>query len=426
MTSPEAYQALALSLGLGLLVGLQRQREGSPIAGIRSFPLVTLMGTLAVVIGGELLWVVIAGLVCLASLLIIGNVIKLSAGEFDPGITTEVAVLLMFLVGAATGMGIYGPAIVITGIVALLLYWKQSLHGWIARLADRDLRGLFHWVLIALVILPVLPDRAYGPYQVLNPFEIWRMVVLIVGISLGAYVLQRMLGQRVGGVLSGVLGGLISSTATTLSYARRTVSNPAMSSLAALVIMLASTVVNLRILIEIGVVAPQLLPAAAPPILLVFVLMLSTSVVLFFLQKATDPVVNELEDPGQLKSAIILGALYALVLFLVAVTAHHLGDRALYGLAALSGLTDVDAITLSTARLFESGEVVPETAWRVILVATMSNLAFKLGAVALLGSRRLTRHMLVVFGVALVGTTAVLLFWPNIEVPVAWFETGRP
>ena len=413
MNQSQIYLALAISLALGLLVGLQRQWKESEIAGIRTFPLITLLGTLTVIFGRDHAgWLIAAGLVALAMLLVIANFAKIRAQKFDFGMTTEVAVLLMFSVGCALGFGMTGPAVVTAGVAAVLLQWKDRLHGFVESLTRKDLRAVMNLALIGLVILPILPDRTFGPYDVLNPYDIWRMVVLIVGISMAAYVAYKVLGAKVGSVLAGALGGLISSTATTVSYARQTKDAANLDRIAALVILIASTIVNVRVLVEIGVVAPSLLQAAAPPLVLMLALMLVESVVLYVpLRHSTaEPAAHE--NPAQLKPAIVFGALYAVILFIVAAAKANFGDSALYWIAGISGLTDVDAITLSTAKMFNEERVDAGMAWRVILVATMSNLVFKAGAVALLGTRKLFLTVATVFGIAIAGGIALLVFWP--------------
>ncbi|NND97901.1 MAG: MgtC/SapB family protein [Pirellulaceae bacterium] len=413
----ETYQAIAISLGLGLIVGLQREWKESDIAGIRTFPLITLLGTvLGQVSAGDINLLIAAGLISVAVLLVSVNIVKAKASEFDFGLTTEIAALVMYGVGVTLAMKMTGPAVVVTGIVAVLLHLKQRLHNIVDRMAEKDIRSVIHLVLIALVILPVLPDQTYGPYDVLNPYKIWRMVVLIVGISMSAYVIYKLVGARAGAVLGGILGGLISSTATTVSYARQTKENADAGAMAALVIVIASTIVNLRVLIEVGVVAPRLLNVALLPIALLMVLMTIECLVLFFplRNRVTKP--PDHDNPAQLKPAIIFGALYAVVLFIVAAAKEHFGDQALYVVAIISGLTDVDAITLSTARLFQQDRLEAGTAWRVILIATLSNLVFKAGAVAVLGSRKLLFYVAILFGIAIAGGVGLLLFWPDVEV----------
>jgi uncharacterized membrane protein (DUF4010 family) len=184
---------LAIALGLGLLVGLQRERTESSIAGLRTFALVTVLGGLTGLLaqdfGG---WVLAGALLALAAMVVVGNVAKLRDEVRDPGITTEVAVLLMFGVGAYLTQGPVEVGIVLGGTVAVLLHAKARLHGFVDRLGDQDVTAIMQFVLLTLVILPVLPNETYGPFDVLNPRHIWLMVVLIVGITLGGYLAYRL------------------------------------------------------------------------------------------------------------------------------------------------------------------------------------------------------------------------------------------
>ena len=261
-------QQLLISLALGMLIGLQRERAESALGGIRTFPLVTLLGT----VSGQLAqrhggWILAAGFVSLTALMFLSNLPRLRAGE-GRGLTTEFAVLLLFALGAYLVSGQTLLAVMLGGVVALLLHWKQPLHRFAAKVGDEDMRAMMLFVLISMVILPVLPNEDYGPYGALNPFEIWLMVVLIVGMSLAGYVAYRFVHRSVGLPLCGILGGLISSTATTVSYSRRAASSIDAAKSAAAVIMIASTVVYGRVLVEIGITAPSLLRVAAPPLLI--------------------------------------------------------------------------------------------------------------------------------------------------------------
>ena len=424
----EAYYALATSIGLGLLIGLQRQWKESEIAGIRTFPLITVLGTLTAQISKDHAgWLIAAGLIALAMLLTIANLAKIRAEEYDFGMTTEVAVLLMFMVGAVVGLEMTGPAVVVTGVAAVLLHSKDRLHGFVDSLTRKDLKAVMNLALIGLIILPLLPDETYGPYEVLNPYDIWRMVVLIVGISMVAFVAYKLLGTKVGAILGGIFGGLISSTATTVSYARHTKDNPGRSGVAALGARLASAIVNVRVLIEIGVVAPALLKTALLPMILMLLLMVVECVVLFVTLQRMKTEAADHDNPAQLKPAVIFGALYAVVLFVVAAAKDIFGNQALYWIAGVSGLTDVDAITLSTAKMFNEDRVDGGAAWRVILIATMSNLVFKAAAVMVLGSRKLLMYVSISFGIAIAGGALLLLFWPEVDLSglgIAEFTEG--
>jgi len=405
---------IAMALGLGFIVGLQRQVSANEIAGIRTFPLIAVFGVFAglfaIRYGGVIL---AAGFIALAAMLWMGNYARWKqAGTHDPGLTTEFAILVMFCVGAALPAGFTGPAVVVTGAVAVLLHYKSTLHNMAGNIDEDEIRALLRLVLIGLVILPALPNQAYGPYGVLNPFNIWLMVVLIVGVSMAAYVVYRLLGTRVGTLLGGVFGGLISSTATTVSYARLCKSDPRLVPQAALVIFIASALVFVRVLAEIALVARHDFLAMAPPLVFMLLFMGGLSVVAYFLNSDALDAAPERRPPKDLKAAIVFGLLYAVVILAAAAAQEHLGREALYGVAAVSGMTDMDAITLSTSQLVHQGMIPPETGWRLILVGGLANLVFKGGAVLALGGWALFRRILPLFGVTMIAGLAVLLLWP--------------
>ena len=414
MDLPVLHQ-LGIAVGLGLLVGLQRERSASRIAGIRTFPLITSLGVLCGVaaqsFGG---WVVAAGLLGLAALAVVANAVQIRSTELDPGMTTEVAGLVMFMIGVALTAGLVLEAIVAGAGVALLLHWKAKLHSFAGRIEPEEFDSLMRFILITLVILPVLPNHGYGPYGILNPFRIWLMVVLIVGISLAGYVAFRLFGAKLGTLAAGILGGLISSTATTISYSRRTREHPGRSPAAALIVALASTVVFARVLVEIAVVAPSILGATAGPIVAMMGVMILVCVALYLAGIGSQELeLKDEEPPSDLRAAVMFGLLYAAVLLGVAFAKQHWGDQGLYAVAAISGLTDMDAITLSTSELMRADELPPNTGWRLILVGALANLVFKGGIVAALGHPRLRRRIGIAFSTALVAGVGILFLWPG-------------
>jgi uncharacterized membrane protein (DUF4010 family) len=409
---PAPFQQLAVALGLGLLVGLQRERADPAIAGIRTFALITVLGSVAALLGRAFGgWVVALGLLAAAALVMSGNLVRLKTGEADPGQTTEFAALVMYGVGALLVIAPISVGVVLGGAVAVLLHLRDPLHRFVGRIGEKDIRAIMQFVLIALVILPLLPDRPFGPYDVLNPYQIWWMVVLIVGLSLAGYVAYKLFGAKAGTVLSGALGGLISSTATTASYARRTKDTPDTARLAALVIMIASTVVFARVLLEIAAVAPGQFREMGPPLGAMLGVGIVVSLIAWFFGRSQEGELPEAGNPAELKAALIFGALYAGILLAVAFARERFGTAGLYTVAAISGLTDVDAITLSTSRLVAGG-LDPGTGWRAILLAAMSNLIFKGGIVAVLGSRGLFARVALLFGLALGGGGLILWLWP--------------
>lgn len=410
---PDIFIRLAVALGLGLLVGLQRERVDSVIAGIRTFSLISLLGAicaqLAKTHGG---WILVVGFLATALLVTAGNLVRLQTREAEPGQTTEFAALVVFGLGAWVVAGAMVVPVVLAGAVVVLLHFKEPLHEFVGRIGEKDLRAIMQFVLIALVILPVLPDRDMGPYGVLNPYQIWWMVVLIVGLSLAGYVAYKLFGAGAGTVLAGILGGLISSTATTASYARRSRESPDLSRLAALVVMLASTVVFGRVLVEIAAVARGRLLDLAPPLAAMLGVCALVSGAAWLLGRDGEEELPKQENPAELKAALLFGALYAAVLLAVAFARHRFGTAGLYTVAGLSGLTDMDAITLSTSRLVQGTQLDPDTGWRAILLASMANLGFKAGIVAALGSRALLGRIVLLFGAALAGGGLIFWLWP--------------
>ncbi len=408
-----AVESLALALGLGLLVGMQREWSAHHLTGIRTFALITILGALLGLLSQALgAWLPVAGLCGVAALLIVGTVLAFVGQHEEPGLTTEIAALVMYAVGVALACGQTELGLIIGGGVAVLLQWKQPLHTLVGRFSEPDIRAIFNLVLIALVILPVMPNRSYGPYGVLNPFEIWLIVVLIVGISLGGYIAYKFFGARAGTLLGGILGGMISSTATTVSYARRTRHVPEAVGLAAFVITVASAIVFGRVIFEIAVVAPELLSKVAPPLVVIMLVMGVLALVMYWTRGGEAEQVPLDKDPAQLKAAVLFGLLYAVILFAVAAGRQWLGDRGLYLVAAISGLTDMDAITLSTAQLIKRGELDVDMGWRMILLGSLSNLVFKGAAVAVLGHRRLLGRVSIVFGIVLACGVLLVLLWP--------------
>jgi uncharacterized membrane protein (DUF4010 family) len=290
------------------------------------------------------------------------------------------------------------------------------MHRFVARIEEAELRAVSRLVLIGLVILPALPDRDFGPYGVLNPFEVWLMVVLIVGISLAAYVTYQLFGAHVGVLLTGLLGGLISSTATTMTYSQMARDENRRTALAGTVIVLASASVFARVLFEVGAVSFAVLPQVGPPLLAMTAWMAILAGAAWLRSRRESPPPMERKPPSTLGSAITFGLLYAVVLLSVAAARQHFGEGALYAVAAISGLTDVDAITLSTARLIDAATLEPGMGWKIILVGALANLGFKTGIVLVAGGAKLFRWVLPYVSAAVIGGVSLLIFWPSSRI----------
>jgi uncharacterized membrane protein (DUF4010 family) len=407
------YLLLGLSLGLGLLVGLQREYASSKTAGIRTFPLITLTGSICGLLAKELDgWILVAGFLGVISLLVIGSLQKLKNKEEGSGITTEAAVLLMFSLGAYLVFGEPIVAVVLTGVTTVLLHFKASLHGLVNKIGEQDLRAVMQFVLISMVILPVLPNTTYDLYKVVNPRDIWLMVVLIVAISLCGYFAYKFFGDKVGALLGGVLGGLISSTATTVSYAKMVARNITAAKLAALVIITASTISLVRVLIEIRIVSPTFFTRLLFPLAAELGGMIILTGILSYRREKAAFKMQDQKNPAELKSAVIFGLLYTVISFLSAAAKDKFGNEGLYVVSVLSGLTDMDAITLSTAKMTEQKNIEASLGWRLILIAFLSNLVFKGGVAMVIGGKQLGKTIAILFGIGIVTGLAILFIWP--------------
>jgi uncharacterized membrane protein (DUF4010 family) len=417
------FLRLGIAVLLGLLVGLQREHAASGLAGMRTFPLITLLGSLAVLLAEHFQegWIVAAGLLAILGVVVVGHLFQ-PQRDPRPGTTTDVAMLLMYAVGALVMIGPLSVAIVIGGGVAVLLQFKPELHRLAQKLGDEDLRAIMQFVLITCIVLPVLPNRNFSPLDVLgphwsadhalavlNPFETWLMVVLIVGLSLGGYIIYKFFGRDAGILLGGVLGGAISSTATTASCARNARANASAARMALVVIMIASTVMYLRVLLAVTVVSPQFLLIVAVPVAILMLLTLAPALALWFRVRSRPAPMPQQANPTQLKSALVFGATYALVLLAMALAKQHWNGQGLYAVAFFSGLTEMDAVTLSTARLSLNDTTVAADGWRMIVVAAMANLISKAGIAGLLGGGRFLAQIALWFTIPMLGGAAMLV-----------------
>lgn len=416
-------QKLAVALGLGLLIGLERERVRTRLAGIRTFALISLLGFLCGISATALgPWPVVVGGLGMIAYMVVGYVMGIegdSGEDIDRGLTTEVAALLVFVLGAYIVHGETGLAVVIGGAVVLLLHLKQQLHRFVERIGEKDVHAIMQFVLVLLVILPVLPNQSYGldvgldqPLGEFNPYVTWLMVVLIVGINLGGYVAYKLVGAQGGTLLAGFLGGLISSTATTLSFARQAAARAVQPRLAAVVILVATATAQVRVLGELAVVASRNWLYLAGPLTALLLAMAAAAGVLLVEARKDKAKLAEPANPAELTTAITFGLIYAAVTFAVSVVRQFFDDAGLYVVAFLSGLHDLDAITLSTGRMVTQGQMTTPLAWRVVMTACLANLIFKSGMVMALGPRALAKTVAVACGVLVAVGVVLMLVWP--------------
>lgn len=382
-------EAFLIALGIGLLIGLERERVASARAGVRTFGLVGLFGALAGMLGEHLdsIVPVAIGMAIIGTMIIAAYLRHPDA--VDPGTTSVVALLVCYSLGVAVWLGHSMLAVILAVTTTIVLYFKTELRGVATRLEAKEWISIFQFAVLSLVILPFLPDETFDPYNAVNPRQVWWMVVLISGLSLAGYATLRLIGTRYGAAFVGIAGGLASSTATTLIYARNAREAPPSASMAALVIVLANLVMMVRVAVIGVVVAPGIVPALAmiiaPP------LVLGAFSLLWYWrhQSSGEAFLPETRNPTELRTALGFGAIYAVVLFISAWLSEIAGNQGMYVLALVSGLTDMDAIALSSMRLFNLEKIALEVAVIAIGLAMVANLAFKTTVAVVVGGRAL-------------------------------------
>nr|WP_233255263.1 MgtC/SapB family protein [Haloplanus rallus] len=391
---------LLLGIGLGALVGLEREQSesGGSFAGSRTFPLITLYGALVQAFFPTMLPVAVGILVAPLTVAYVGKI----RYENDLGLTTLVAVLVMVILGAMTTHSDRGAvvAVITGGVVTVLLSVKDPIHEFADRIEETERRASAKFVLVVLVVLPALPDRPLEPLYGLNPRFVWLMVVFVTGLGFAAYVLGELLGPERGIALTGIVGGFVSSTATTVSMAEKTTRNATLHRVCAFAVVTASIVMFPRALIEVAVVNPDLLPSVALPLGVMTAVGAVAAGVLYW-RSATDETVEPeaLENPLRLQPALLFGAIFAAVLLVSEYANEWFGASGVYLTAFVSGLADVDAMTITLSRLAAEGAVSTEVATTGIVVAAIANTALKATLAWILGTHRLGKLVSIVLGI---------------------------
>lgn len=411
----EVGLACVTSTGIGLLVGLERERNPDAKAGLRTFALIALFGTLTALVA-ELTgsgWLPAVGAAIVGLALAGAHLVDPRTAAGDSGLTSVIAALVVFCLGAINFHGYRFLAVALGVGVTALLHFKIELEGVAQRLTPRDMRSILQFAAVTVVVLPLLPNEPYGPYGALNPFHIWLMVVLISGVSLAGYVAWRLTKDGTGLIATGLLGGLVSSTATSLVYARHAASGAMSDAQSAIVIVLANVAMLVRVMVLVLIVAPGAAWAAALPIVPA-ILIAGWAVAVQWRKSAhvikTRP--EEYRNPASMLASMLFAAGYAIVLLVAAWLSETFGTRGLYGLAVASGLTDVDAITLSSLRLFSLGTLTASATVTSIALAVGANLAMKAVLVAVVGGTGLRR------------VAPRMLLLPAIGLAVGWVALG--
>ncbi|MEF3192694.1 MAG: MgtC/SapB family protein [Halothiobacillaceae bacterium] len=405
-------QHLGIALAIGLLIGTERgwheraAAEGHRVAGIRTFGLTGLLGGVIGVVALKLN-AAFAGLAFagFAALIVVGHWIASNREEAQLGITTEVALLVTLALGLLSTLGFPLIAAASAVVTTILLGLKPVLHGWLTQLTEGELHAALKLLLISVVLLPLLPDRGLGPWAAFNPYLAWWMVVLVSGLSFIGYFAIKLAGPRRGIMATSLLGGLVSSTAVTINLARYARDARYSPQLLAAGVLAACSIMFPRVLIEAGVVHAELIPVLLPPLALMTLATLGGAAYLWrdiTLEGAGAVAQANLPNPFGLGNAFKFGLLLALIMVLASGAKAWFGHAGLYALAAASGLADVDALTLSVAKLSLNGLDV-EVARNIILIAVFTNTIVKAVLALAIGGMAMGRRA------AAVSLTAIAL-----------------
>lgn len=424
ITAAEAIQRLAIALCIGMFIGLEREYSRAHgrkmrAAGFRTHALIGLFGACSAMVAqyAAAAFVTVA-FALLAALIIATYVVTWQEQETGGiGITSEVAVLLTFVLGVLVWYGFVREAVVAAGATSVILSAKKPLHRFVDALSVEDWLATMKFAVVTLIVLPVLPNQSYGPYGAFNPFKIWLLVVLIGGISFLGYALTKLIGAERGIPITGLIGGLASSTAVTLSSARRSRTDPELAGPLALATILACSVMIPRLALIIAAVHAPLLRVVAAPFLAMLAVPGVYCAIVYWRQRSQSPAAptpTEHSNPFELGEALKFAAVFAAIMFVIRwVDAHGGGARGVYAVSAISGLVDTDAIVLSLAQQIKgtTSSITMIEAARGIVVAMVSNSIWKAVLACSLGTWRMGRAVLAVMAAtAVVGIVVVILF----------------
>ncbi|OWY24086.1 MgtC/SapB family protein [Sphingobacteriales bacterium UPWRP_1] len=413
LTQYDFFVRFLVAAGIGFVIGLERERSFLPqqieiFAGVRTFTLVAMMGFLAAFLKFYLsIWIFEVTLFGLTAFTMVAYVLTYRNGH--TGGTTEVALIVTYLLGGITLMGYIQLSLIVTVLMLIILSLKVEIKTLIGKITNDELYAFIKFVVIALLILPFLPNKSYGPYEVLNPSEIGWVVVLTSAIGFVGYILVKILGARKGILLTGILGGLVSSTAVTWNFSKKSHEMKGYTVHCAIAILAASSIMVVRVFIWLYLFNASLLPGMLVPL---FLLLLCSVLLIAFwyrrLLRVEQPDTEvPLGNPLNLRDALFFGAVYGGILLLVSTANQYLGKSGIYIASGVAALSDIDAITISLAKLGNTG-IDATTAQTAILLSTLSNTAVKAFISMWFGSAPLRRYM--AWGYGLVFLTGLLGF----------------
>lgn len=402
-----------------MLIGIEREHSRTHLgnkmfAGVRTFALIALAGCMGALIADEL----DAPMLLVAVVVVIGGWVALAYATIarlgQVGITTEVSSMVALLAGILCYLDyvVFASAIAVTA--TLLLSLKPALHSFATALSREDVYATLKFAVITIIVLPILPNESFGPppFDVLNPHRIWLMVVFISGISFAGYALMKVVDPRAGVGFTGLLGGLVSSTAVTLSLSQRSKTQAVLVRSIALAVVGAWTVMIPRILLQVGIVNPSLLQTVTLPLSLLGFALLIYVGYLFQTRGAPTEDRVEVENPFELRPALIFGLLYGVILVISRAAESYFGNTGVYASSLIAGIADLNAITLTMAELSgPAGDLAPDVAAQAITLAVISNTVVKVLLVFGTGSRSLLRLVAPALLIVLIVGGGALVWW---------------
>jgi len=404
---------------LGALVGIEREKrkaeekETSGTAGLRTFTLLALLGAAAAWLSRSASspWILAVALLIVGACVVAGYLVAARADPESTGLTTEVAAIVVFLLGAMVMLGDHALAVGLGVVTAAVLAYKQPLHGFVSKLGWDDVYAGLRLLIATFIALPLLPNEPIDPWGALNPYSLWLLVILISSLSLVGYVLTRMLGPARGAALTGLTGGLVSSTAVTLSFAKEGRDNPQEAAALTCGILLAWAVMFVRVIVLVAVVNRALLAHVLVPFAVMAAVAGGFAAVLYFRGGRIDGTAAKgdlnVQNPFSLTEAAKFAALFAVVLLAVKIVQEHFPPAGLYAVAAAAGLTDVDAITLSMSEFAKGGDA--RIAVIAIVIAALTNTIVKCAMVFVIAGSALGRPLLIATSATLAAGLAAAL-----------------
>jgi len=407
LTQMDFFIRLLVATGIGLVIGLEREHashteKGENFAGIRTFIFVVILGFIATFVSAiSTHWILVGGL--LATVTIVAVSYWVSANKGEIGGTTEFATFIVFLLGCSTFAGFIQESLAIMVIVVVLLSLKMELKRIIGQITQDELYAFIKFVVLALLIFPFLPNQTFGPYEVLNPRELGWIIVLTSGLGFAGYLLMKYMGSDKGILLTGILGGLVSSTVVTWVFSKKSKEVPSLSSNCAVAILAASTIMVIRVVVWVVIFNKALLPELLFPMILIFLTGIGTSIFFYKKQQSVEKVKTDfpLGEALNLREAMVFGLLYTGILLLVSYANDQFGSKGIFLSSAIAALTDIDAITISVSKL-AGYKVSLLTAQNAILLATLCNTIVKLGISIWAGSKNLRTYVLIGYGLVFV------------------------